>query len=240
MEGFERHMAEQRERARAGATFGADRTKIPAVREPRVGGVKFLGYESLVSHTVAVGMLSGGEVVGEVTEGDEVEIALVETPFYPEGGGQVGDAGEIVGPEGKIIVHDTQRVMPDLIMHFGKVVQGKIALGQPIDAYVDPVRERIPRGTIPPRICFHAPCARLRFDFSHVEPVTPEEMRQIQFLVNEKIRHNATVMKSEDRYSNAIERGALAFFGDKYEDTVRLIEIANGATFSFEVCGVRT
>ena len=254
MKGFERHMAEQRERARAGATFGADRTKIRQYESLGVGGVKFLGYESLVSHTVAVGMLADGEVVGEVTEGDEVEIALVETPFYPEGGGQVGDAGEIVGPEGKIIVHDTQRVMPDLIMHFGKVVQGNIALGQPIDAYVDPVRREDTARNHTATHLLHSALRevlgahvrqagslvapdRLRFDFSHVEPVTPEEMRQIQFLVNEKIRHNATVMKSEDRYSNAIERGALAFFGDKYEDTVRLIEIANGATFSFEVCG---
>ena len=254
MEGFEQHMAEQRERARAGATFGADRRKIRQYESLGVGGVKFLGYESLVSHTVAVGMLSGGEVVGEVTEGDEVEIAIVETPFYPEGGGQVGDAGELVGPGGKIIVHDTQRVMPDLIMHFGKVVQGKVALGQPIDAYVDPVRREDTARNHTATHLLHAALRevlgahvrqagslvapdRLRFDFSHVEPVTPEEMRQIQFLVNEKIRHNATVMKSEDRYSNAIERGALAFFGDKYEDTVRLIEIANGATFSFEVCG---
>ena len=254
MEGFERHMAEQRKRARAGATFGADRTKIRQYESLGVGGVKFLGYESLVSHTVAVGMLSGSEVVGEVNEGAEVEIALVETPFYPEGGGQVGDAGELAGPEGKIVVHDTQRVTPDLIMHFGKVAQGKVALGQPIDAYVDPVRREDTARNHTATHLLHAALRevlgahvrqagslvapdRLRFDFSHVEPVTPDEMRQIQFLVNEKIRHNATVMKSEDRYSNAIERGALAFFGDKYEDTVRLIEIANGATFSFEVCG---
>ena len=254
MEGFESHMAEQRERARAGATFGADRTKIRQYESLGVGGVNFLGYESLVSHSVAVGMISGGEVVGEVSEGDEVEIALVETSFYPEGGGQIGDAGEMIGPEGKIVIHDTQRVMPDLIMHFGKVTQGKVVLGQTIDAYVDPVRREDTARNHTATHLLHAALRevlgahvrqagslvapdRLRFDFSHVEPVTPEEMRQIQFLVNEKIRHNATVTKSEDRYSNAIERGALAFFGDKYEDTVRLIEIANGATFSFEVCG---
>ncbi len=254
MEGFESHMAEQRERARAGATFGADRTKIRQYESLGVGGVNFLGYESLVSHSVAVGMISGGEVVGEVSEGDEVEIALVETSFYPEGGGQIGDAGEMIGPEGKIVIHDTQRVMPDLIMHFGKVTQGRVALGQTIDAYVDPVRREDTARNHTATHLLHAALRevlgahvrqagslvapdRLRFDFSHVEPVTPEEMRQIQFLVNEKIRHNATVTKSEDRYSNAIERGALAFFGDKYEDTVRLIEIANGATFSFEVCG---
>ena len=78
---------------------------------------------------------------------------------------------------------------------------------------------------------------RLRFDFSHVKPVTDEEMWQIQFLVNERIRHNSNVIRSESTYSGAIEEGALAFFGDKYGETVRLIEIANGGRFSFEVCG---
>ena len=254
MDGFERHMAEQRTRARGSAKFGGDRAKIRVYESLGVGGVKFLGYESLVSHSVAVGIISGDEVATEVTEGDEVEIALLETPFYPEGGGQVGDTGELVGAEGKVVVHDTQRVMPDLIMHFGKVVQGKITLGETIDAYVDPVRREDTARNHTATHMLHAALRevlgahvrqagsfvapdRLRFDFSHVEPVTPEEMQQVQFLVNEKIRYNSTVQKSEDTYSNAIKQGALAFFGDKYEDTVRLVEIANGATFSFEVCG---
>ena len=254
MEEFELRMADQRERARSSAAFGGDRTKIRLYESLGVGGVKFLGYESLAAHSTAVGMMRSNEVVNEVCEGDDVEIALMETPFYPEGGGQVGDAGELVGPEGKIAVRDTQRVMPDLVMHFGTVVQGKVSLGQTIDAYVNPVhREDTARNHTATHL-LHAALRevlgahvrqagslvtpdRLRFDFSHVEPVTPEEMQEVQFLVNEKIRHNATVERSEDTYSNAIQRGALAFFGDKYEDTVRLVEIANGATFSFEVCG---
>lgn len=254
MEEFELRMADQRERARSSAAFGGDRTKIRLYESLGVGGVKFLGYESLAAHSTAVGMMRSNEVVDEVSQGDDVEIALMETPFYPEGGGQVGDAGELVGPEGKIAVRDTQRVMPDLVMHFGTVVQGKVSLGQTIDAYVNPVhREDTARNHTATHL-LHAALRevlgahvrqagslvtpdRLRFDFSHVEPVTPEEMQEVQFLVNEKIRHNATVERSEDTYSNAIQRGALAFFGDKYEDTVRLVEIANGATFSFEVCG---
>ena len=254
MEEFELRMADQRERARSSAAFGGDRTKIRLYESLGVGGVKFLGYESLAAHSAAVGMMRSNEVVDEVAQGDDVEIALMETPFYPEGGGQVGDAGELVGPEGKIAVRDTQRVMPDLVMHFGTVVQGKVSLGQTIDAYVNPVhREDTARNHTATHL-LHAALRevlgahvrqagslvtpdRLRFDFSHVEPVTPEEMQEVQFLVNEKIRHNATVERSEDTYSNAIQRGALAFFGDKYEDTVRLVEIANGATFSFEVCG---
>lgn len=254
MDEFELRMADQRERARSSAAFGGDRTKIRLYESLGVGGVKFLGYESLAAHSAAVGMMRSNEVVDEVAQGDDVEIALMETPFYPEGGGQVGDAGELVGPEGKIAVRDTQRVMPDLVMHFGTVVQGKVSLGQTIDAYVNPVhREDTARNHTATHL-LHAALRevlgahvrqagslvtpdRLRFDFSHVEPVTPEEMQEVQFLVNEKIRHNATVERSEDTYSNAIQRGALAFFGDKYEDTVRLVEIANGATFSFEVCG---
>lgn len=254
MEEFELRMADQRERARSSAAFGGDRTKIRLYESLGVGGVKFLGYESLAAHSAAVGMMRNNEVVNEVSQGDNVEIALMETPFYPEGGGQVGDAGELVGPEGKIAVRDTQRVMPDLVMHFGTVVQGKVSLGQTIGAYVNPVhREDTARNHTATHL-LHAALRevlgahvrqagslvtpdRLRFDFSHVEPVTPEEMQEVQFLVNEKIRHNATVERSEDTYSNAIQRGALAFFGDKYEDTVRLVEIANGATFSFEVCG---
>ena len=254
MEEFELRMADQRERARSSAAFGGDRTKIRLYESLGVGGVKFLGYQSLAAHSAAVGIIRSSEVVNEVREGDDVEIVLMETPFYPEGGGQVGDAGELVGPEGKIAVHDTQRVMPDLIMHFGTVAQGKIALGQTIDAYVNPVhREDTARNHTATHL-LHAALRevlgahvrqsgslvtpdRLRFDFSHVEPVTPEEMQEVQFLVNEKIRHNTTVQRLEDTYSNAIRRGALAFFGDKYEDVVRLVEIANGATFSFEVCG---
>ena len=254
MEEFDLRMADQRERARSSAAFGGDRTKIRLYESLGVGGVKFLGYQSLAAHSAAVGIIRSSEVVNEVREGDDVEVVLMETPFYPEGGGQVGDAGELVGPEGKVAVHDTYRVMPDLIMHFGTVVQGKIALGQTIDAYVNPVRREDTARNHTATHLLHAALRevlgahvrqsgslvtpdRLRFDFSHVEPVTPEEMQEVQFLVNEKIRHNAPVQRSEDTYSNAIRRGALAFFGDKYEDVVRLVEIANGATFSFEVCG---
>ena len=179
---------------------------------------------------------------------------LVETPFYAEGGGQVGDAGELVGHNGRIVVSDTQMVMPGLIVHFGKVAEGTVAIGDTVDAYVDSVRREDTARNHTATHLLHAALRqllgahvrqagslvaphRLRFDFSHVEPVTEDEIWQVQWLVNEKIRQNARILKDEDSYSSAIRRGALAFFGDKYEDTVRLVEIANGDTFSFEVCG---
>ena len=254
MEGFERAMAAQREQSRAGAQFGDDRAKIRVYESLGVGGTAFLGYETLSASSVVVGLIADDEAVGSVSEGQEVEVVMVATPFYSEGGGQVGDAGEIAGAEGSILIHDTQDVMPGLTVHFGKVARGSVSMGETVDAYVDPTRREDTtrnhtathllhaalRQVLGPHVrqagSFVSP-DRLRFDFTHVQQVTDEEMWQVQLLVNEKIRQNARVLRDEDTYQEAIRRGALAFFGDRYEERVRLVEIANGETFSFEVCG---
>ncbi len=254
MEGFERAMAAQREQSRAGAQFGDDRAKIRVYESLGVGGTAFLGYETLNASSVVVGLIAEDEVAGSVSEGQEVEVVMVATPFYSEGGGQVGDAGEIVGAEGRILVHDTQEVMPGLTVHFGGVVQGSVVMGETVDAYVDPIRREDTARNHTATHLLHAALRqvlgahvrqagslvspdRLRFDFTHVQQVSDEEMWQVQLLVNEKIRQNARVLKDEDTYQEAIRRGALAFFGDRYDERVRLVEIANGETFSFEVCG---
>ena len=254
MDGFEREMTAQRERARSTARFGGDRAKIRVYESLGVGATRFLGYETVTARSVVVGLVSGGEAVGEVGGDAEAEVVLVETPFYAEGGGQVGDSGELIGPNGRIEVTDTQMVMPDVIAHSGRVVEGAVALGDTVDAFVDPVKREDAARSHTATHLLHAALRqvlgphvrqagslvapdRLRFDFSHVQAVTDEELWDVQYLVNEKIRQNASVLKDEDSYASAIQRGALAFFGDKYGDTVRLIEIANGATFSFEVCG---
>ncbi len=254
MEGFERAMAAQREQSRAGAQFGDDRAKIRVYESLGVGGTAFLGYETLSASSVVVGLIADDEVTDSVSEGQEVEVVMVATPFYSEGGGQVGDAGEISGAEGSIRVHDTQDVMPGLAVHFGKVAQGTVSMGETVDAYVDPIRREDTARNHTATHLLHAALRqvlgahvrqagslvspdRLRFDFTHVQQVTDEEMWQVQLLVNEKIRQNARVLKDEDTYQEAIRRGALAFFGDRYDERVRLVEIANGETFSFEVCG---
>ena len=254
IEGFEREMEAQRQRGRAAARFGGDRSKIRLYESMGVGSTAFLGYDTVAARSVVVGLISGDQVVDSVADGASVDVFLLETPFYPEGGGQVGDAGVLAGPGGRIDVHDTQTVMPGLIAHFGKVAQGEIAVGDTLDAHVDPVRRQDTARNHTATHMLHAALRqvlgphvrqagslvapdRLRFDFSHVEAVTGEEMEQVQWLVNEKIRENVSIHRSEDTYARAVERGALAFFGDKYDDTVRLVEIANGATFSFEVCG---
>ncbi len=254
MEGFEREMAAQREQSRAGARFGDDRAKIRVYESLGVGGTAFLGYETLNASSVVVGLIADDEVVGAVSEGAEVEVVMVATPFYSEGGGQVGDAGEIVGADGRIVVHDTQQVMPGLSVHFGGVAQGSISMGETVDAYVDPTRREDTARNHTATHLLHAALRqvlgahvrqagslvspdRLRFDFTHVQQVSDDEMWQVQLLVNEKIRQNARVLRDEDTYPEAIRRGALAFFGDRYDERVRLVEIANGGTFSFEVCG---
>ncbi|MXY21738.1 MAG: alanine--tRNA ligase [Dehalococcoidia bacterium] len=254
MEGFERAMAAQREQSRAGAQFGDDRAKIRVYESLGVGGTAFLGYETLNASSVVVGLIADDEVVASVSEGQDVEVVMVATPFYSEGGGQIGDAGEIAGAEGSIRVHDTQEVMPGLTVHFGKVAQGSVGIGETVDAYVDPIRREDTARNHTATHLLHAALRqvlgphvrqagslvspdRLRFDFTHVQQVTDDEMWQVQLLVNEKIRQNARVLRDEDTYQEAIRRGALAFFGDRYDERVRLVEIANGETFSFEVCG---
>ncbi|GIT16692.1 MAG: hypothetical protein CM1200mP38_3490 [Dehalococcoidia bacterium] len=244
----------QQSRSRSDSNFSGDRAKIRIYESMGLGATKFVGYDALTNSSPIVGILVDDDVVDQASEGDEVEIALMETPFYSEGGGQVGDAGVLNGNEGQIEVFDTQSVTPDLVMHFGVVKKGKISMGEIVDSYVDPVRRENTARNHTATHLLHSALRqvlgehvrqagslvapdRLRFDFTHVKQLTDDEMRQVQTLVNEKIRYNAKVLKSEDSYTTAIRKGALAFFGDKYGETVRLIEIANGETFSFEVCG---
>ena len=253
-EGFEREMEAQRQRGRASAQFGEERAKIRQYESLGVGATQFLGYEQISASSPIVGLIADDEVVSEARAGQSVEVVLVQTPFYAEGGGQIGDAGTLTGPDGSIEVQDTQAVMPDVIMHFGKVSEGTVRLGDTVEANVDPKRREDTARNHTATHMLHAALRevlgphvrqagslvapeRLRFDFSHVQPVTDDELWQVQHLVNEKIRQNSGVHRDEDTYSSAIQRGALAFFGDRYGERVRLIEIANGDTFSFEVCG---
>ena len=252
--GFEREMEAQRERGRASAQFGEERAKIRLYESLGVGATRFLGYDQISASSPIVGLIADDAVVSEAAAGQDVEVVLVQTPFYAEGGGQVGDAGILTGPDGAVEVRDTQAVMPDVIAHFGKVSAGVVRLGDTVEAQVDPVRRQDTARNHTATHMLHAALRevlgahvrqagslvapdRLRFDFSHVQPVTQAELWQVQLLVNEKIRANASVRRDEDTYASAIRRGALAFFGDRYGDRVRLIEIANGDTFSFEVCG---
>ena len=264
VEGFEREMEAQRARGRAaGQKFGGGRDVQRAYEALGVDATDFLGYDTVDAESVVVGMLADGAPVQRAGQGQRVELVLRETPFYPEGGGQVGDTGVIEAPGGRLQVHDTQRPVGELIVHDALVERGEIAVGDSVRAMVDaPRREDVARNHTGTHL-LHAALRkvlgthvrqagslvapdRLRFDFTHVAPVTPDELRQIQGMINEAVLQNLSVTKRETTFREAVAQGALAFFGEQYGDRVRVLEVApsrsgegNGDVqpFSFEVCG---
>ena len=264
VEGFEREMEAQRARGRAaGQKFGGGRDVQRAYQALGVDATDFLGYDTVDAESVVVGMLADGAPVQRAGQGQRVELVLRETPFYPEGGGQVGDTGVIEAPGGRLQVHDTQRPVGELIVHDALVERGEIAVGDSVRAMVDaPRREDVARNHTGTHL-LHAALRkvlgthvrqagslvapdRLRFDFTHVAPVTPDELRQIQGMINEAVLQNLSVTKRETTFREAVAQGALAFFGEQYGDRVRVLEVApsrsgegNGDVqpFSFEVCG---
>ena len=255
MEGFQREMEAQRLRGRvAGERFGGGYDAQRLYQEMGVGQVNFLGYETTTAPSVITGLIVNGLPVNEVSQGQEVEVILRETPFYAEGGGQVGDTGIVEGPKGDIRVEDTQSPVTGVIVHRGRVVKGTAAKGDEVVATVDSDRRLDAARNHTATHLLHAALRavlgshvrqagslvapdRLRFDFTHVSPLTLEETRKVEALVNERIRANVPVRKRETTFREAVSEGALAFFGDRYADEVRVVEIANGDRFSFEVCG---
>ena len=255
MEGFQREMEAQRERGRvAGERFAGGYDAQRLYHEMGIGEVNFLGYETTTAPSVITGLIVDGRPVNEVSQGQEVEVILRETPFYAEGGGQVGDTGIMEGASGDIRVEDTQSPVTGVIVHRGRVANGTVAKGDEVVASVDGDRRLDAARNHTATHLLHAALRavlgghvrqagslvapdRLRFDFTHVSPLTPEETGKVEALVNERIRANVPVRKRETSFREAVSEGALAFFGDRYADEVRVVEIANGDRFSFEVCG---
>jgi len=243
----------QRERARAAAKFGAEG---PAADYDALAGLEtpFLGYETLTAQTAVVALRRDGVQAESAQEGEAVEIVLRETPFYGEAGGQVGDAGEIVGPHGRVQVDDTQRPAEKLIVHRGRVLEGRIAVNDAVVAQVDEARRDIMRNHTATHI-LHAALRRvlgshvrqagslvapdrLRFDFTNMEALKPEELAEIQRIVNEKIRADLLVTTRVSSFDEAMKEGVLAFFDEKYGDQVRVVETKEGGErFSGELCG---
>lgn len=250
LEDFEKEMEKQRERARTSHKF-----KIKLIMgKPGVpiADVKFVGYEDL-KHRSVISNFVTDEPVSTVSAGQKVGIILSETPFYGEMGGQVGDTGEIRGGSGRFIVTDTVRVPPDIVVHQGYVEEGNISVDDEVEAEVD--RERrldIARNhtathllqlalrevlgeRVEQRGSLVAP-ERFRFDFSHLEAPTAEEIERVKCLVNEKIRQNLPVYAEELSYKKAIEEGAVALFDEKYGDVVRVLKVGKPPVSS-ELCG---
>ncbi|MFC2025045.1 alanine--tRNA ligase [Chloroflexota bacterium] len=259
LEGFEREMEKQRERAREAQKFGTD---IPLwlrnapsswLSRPLSKKTEFLGYKLLEQNTSILNLLVDNNSVETVQKGQETSLILETTPFYGEMGGQVGDTGEIRGSTGRFLVTNTIRVPHDIIVHQGRVTEGSLSIGDKVIAEVD--RERrldIARNHtathllqaalrqvlgehIQQRGSLVAP-DRFRFDFSHLTAMTKEEKEEVQHIVNEKIRQNLAVYDEDIPYKKAIEEGAIALFDEKYGDVVRVIRIGR-PPISTELCG---
>ena len=256
MDAFEEEMERQREQSRSGQQFEGSMEMLTAYENLGAGRTEFTGHGRTEEESVVAALLVGGASSSHATQGQQAELVISRTPFYAEGGGQLGDQGYIRSPSGLFRVEDTQSPVAGLIVQKGVVEEGHIAVGDPVACAVDAARRldssrnhsgthilhAALRATLGPHVrqagSLVAP-DRLRFDFSHVGRMTREELLSVQSLANEKVRANLLVSAQETTYSDAVRQGALAFFGDRYGDVVRVVKMAEDAAapFSFEVCG---
>jgi len=247
-------MKQQKTRARAARPAGGkDRPQNEALSEIRdtLGGTDFMGYELLSLDASVIGLLQGVVPAQVLVEGTSGELVLNRTPFYPRGGGQVGDRGEIRTGTGLFRVDDTAWGVPGVVIHSGTVVQGEILAGQDARATVSPVhREGVTQAhtathilhwTLHQRLGEHAKQqgslvepGRLRFDFNHFEPVHPDQLAEIEEIINRRSLGDDPVRAFETTFDYATSIGAIALFGEKYGEHVRVVEVGD---YSKELCG---
>ena len=262
LEGFEGEMARQREQSRAAQRFDGSMEMLTVYENLGAGRTDFTGHIHTEQESVVVALLVDGAPAAHAVAGQSAEAVISPTPFYAEGGGQLGDRGYIRSPNGLFRVEDTQSPVAGLVVQRGVVEQGHIAVGDPAQAAVDAARRldasRNHSGTHILHAALRAALGphvrqagslvapdRLRFDFSHVGRLSGEELLAVQSLANEKVRANLQVSARESSYADAVRMGALAFFGDRYGDVVRVVTMAESggasgeaaAPFSMEVCG---
>jgi alanyl-tRNA synthetase len=262
--GFEAAMAEQRRRARAawaGSGEAATETVWFDLKE-KAGATEFLGYSTETAEAEILAVVAGGGVVERAGPGTEVAVVLNQTPFYAESGGQVGDAGLISAGEAcRIIVRDTQKKLGDLFVHLGVVAHGEARAGLPVQAEVDHARRTAIRAHhsathllhealrrrlgdhVAQKGSLNAP-DRLRFDVSHPAPMSDGDLGWVEAEVNARIRENAEVMTRLMTPDQAVAAGAMALFGEKYGEEVRVVGMGHDATgqakggiYSLELCG---
>ena len=244
--GFEAAMEEQRRRARESSGFGADYNAMI-----RVDGVsEFKGYDHLELNGKVTALFIDGKAVDSVSAGQEAVVILDQTPFYAESGGQVGDKGELKGAGFSFAVSDTQKY-GQAIGHIGKVASGSLKVGDAVQADVDEARRQRIRLNHSATHLMYAALRQvlgthvaqkgslvndkaLRFDFSHFEAMKPEEIRAVEDLVNAQIRRNLAIETNIMDIDAARASGAMALFGEKYDDRVRVLQMGD---FSTELCG---
>ncbi|MDE2089276.1 MAG: alanine--tRNA ligase, partial [Gammaproteobacteria bacterium] len=247
MEGFEREMNVQRERARAASQFGAE---YSAVLEAE-GCTDFTGYERLAGDAKVIALYRDGNPADSLQAGDRGTVILDRTPCYAESGGQVGDHGVIASADAEFEVQDTRKHGAGVHAHTGVLTRGRHAGGAKVQVKVDAARRRATMLNHSATHLLHAALRRvlgthvtqkgslveperLRFDFSHAEPMTWAELEQVERLVNDQIRANHEAQTRIMAYDQAIAAGAMALFGEKYGAEVRVLTIGE---FSTELCG---
>ncbi|MGH7059730.1 MAG: alanine--tRNA ligase, partial [Stellaceae bacterium] len=262
IEGFEAAMARQREEARrnwAGSGEAATEAVWFALRE-EVGASEFLGYETEAAEGVVQAMLRDGVRVDRAAAGDDIAVVLNQTPFYAESGGQMGDTGSMFSADGaELAVQDTVKKAGDLHIHLGRLTRGGLKVGDAVELRVDRVRRRLLRANHSVTHLLHQALRRrlgahvtqkgslvapdrLRFDFSHPKPLSPDDIQAIEAEVNDRIRANAEVGTRLLTPDRAVAEGALALFGEKYPDEVRVVAMGGvldgeDRQFSIELCG---
>jgi alanyl-tRNA synthetase len=249
--GFDKLLEEQR--ARSGEFKGSGDVSVADLHKQIAGEleeVKFLGYETLAAQAEVKALIANGARAAKAKKGDEVEVITAATPFYGESGGQVGDTGVIVVRGGKVRVTDAQRPVPGLVTHRGEVVEGEIAVGDRAELQVDDVRRDLIRANhsathllqfaLRERLGEHVKQAGsvvapdyLRFDFSHFEALTDEDLRAIETRVNDLVRRNEATDVAILKLEDARQSGAMMIFGEKYGDVVRVVRLGP----SKELCG---
>ncbi len=246
MEGFETAMTSQRERARAASVFRAEYGGAADFG----GTTTFSGYDVIEDAAQVIGLYRDGGAVDALEPGDEGMVILDRTPFYAEAGGQVGDSGHLIASGVEFKVEDTQRYA-QARGHLGQMVSGRLQLGDAVDARIDAARRHRTALNHTATHLLHAALRevlgehihqkgslvapdRLRFDFAHFEPITTDELKDIEALVNAWIRRDDDAEIFETDYDRAIEMGATALFGEKYGDRVRVVRFGG---FSTELCG---
>ncbi|GAB7217286.1 alanine--tRNA ligase [Dickeya oryzae] len=244
--GFERAMDAQRQRARDASGFGADYNSLIRVD----ASTAFCGYERTEQQSTVVAIYRQGESVQEIQAGDDAVVILSETPFYGESGGQVGDQGELVSAAARFSVADAQKY-GQAIGHIGSLAQGVLRVNDKVNAVVDQVRRDRIRLNHSATHLLHAALRQvlgehvaqkgslvndsyLRFDFSHPEAMKPEQIRLVEDIVNTQIRRNLSIDTDVMALDAARAKGAMALFGEKYDEHVRVLSMGD---FSIELCG---
>lgn len=245
--GFDVAMTAQRDRARSASSFNNEHIQDIKLDSQ----TEFTGYELLVNQARIIALYKEGQSVTGLNAGEEGLLVLDKTPFYGESGGQIGDCGQIVVNDSVFEVTDTQKQGGDLFLHKGKVVQGSLNVNDACDALVNQVARKATELNHSATHLLHAVLRnvlgehvsqkgslvnteRLRFDFSHFEALTAEEIVMVEKLVNEQIRLNSPVSAQIMTKDDAVQAGAMALFGEKYGSEVRVLKIGD---FSTELCG---